>query len=62
VVVIKVRVKLAENEQGSLRCPIERFILKKLIIVHLKEKYHVEVSNKFSALENLDAVVENIIA
>jgi hypothetical protein len=37
---------------------MERFNLKKLNDVEGKEKYHVEVSNRFAALEDLDAEVE----
>jgi uncharacterized metal-binding protein YceD (DUF177 family) len=37
---------------------MERFNLKKLNEVECKEKYHVEVSNRFAALEDLDAEVE----
>jgi hypothetical protein len=37
---------------------MERFNLKKLNEVEGKEKYHVEVSNRFAALEDLDAEVE----
>jgi hypothetical protein len=41
---------------------MERFHLKKLNEVEGKEKYHVEISNRFAALEDLDAEVEiNII-
>jgi hypothetical protein len=40
---------LAENEG---------FNLKKLNEVECKEQYHVEVSNRFAALEDLDAEVE----
>jgi hypothetical protein len=36
---------------------MERFNLKKLIIVEAKEKYHNEVSKRFSALEDLDTEV-----
>jgi hypothetical protein len=35
-----------------------RFNLKKLNEVEGKEKYHVEVSNRFATLEDLDAEVE----
>jgi hypothetical protein len=35
-----------------------RFNLKKLNEVEGKEKYHVEVSNRFAALEDLDAEFE----
>jgi hypothetical protein len=37
---------------------MERFNLKKLNDVEGKEKYHVEVPNRFLALEDLDAEVE----
>jgi hypothetical protein len=37
---------------------MERFNLKKLNEVEGKEKYRVEVSNKFAALEDLDTEVE----
>jgi hypothetical protein len=37
---------------------MERFNLKKLNDVEGKEKYRVEVSNRFPALEDLDAEVD----
>jgi hypothetical protein len=37
---------------------MERFNLKKLNEVEGKEKYHIEVSQRFAALEDLDAEVE----
>jgi hypothetical protein len=37
---------------------MERFNLKKLNDVEGKEKYRVEVSNRFAALEDLDVEVE----
>jgi hypothetical protein len=51
-VVVKVRERLAVNKQRSQRFHLERFNLS-------KEQYHVGVSNRFAALENLDAEVEN---
>jgi hypothetical protein len=39
---------------------MERFNLKKLNEVEGKEKYHVEVTNRFAALEDLDVEVETI--
>jgi len=33
---------------------LERFDLRKLDDVEVKEKYQVEISNRFAALENLD--------
>jgi lipoate-protein ligase A len=50
--------RLAVNEQGSHKFHMERFNLKKLNEVDGKEKYHVDVSNRFAALEDLDAEVE----
>jgi hypothetical protein len=37
---------------------MEKFSLKKLNKVEGKEQYHVEISNRFPALENLDAEVD----
>jgi hypothetical protein len=37
---------------------LERFSLKKLKKAEAKEKYRVEVSNRFAALEDLDADIE----
>jgi hypothetical protein len=57
-VVAKVRERIAVNKQGSHRFHMERFNLKKLNEVEDKEQYRVEVSNRFAALEDLDAEVE----
>jgi hypothetical protein len=56
--VVKVRERLAVNKQRSHRFHMERFNLKKLNEVEGKEQYHVEVSNRFTALEDLDTDVE----
>jgi hypothetical protein len=37
---------------------MERFNLKKLNEVEGKEQYRVEISNRFTALENLDTAVD----
>jgi hypothetical protein len=58
LVVAKVRERLAVNTQRSQRFHMERFNLKKLNEVEGKEQYHVEVSNRFAALEDLDTEVE----
>jgi hypothetical protein len=55
-VVAKVRERLAVNKQISQRFDMERFNPKKLNEVEGKEKFHVEVSNRFAALEDLDAL------
>jgi hypothetical protein len=57
-VVAKVRERLAVNKQRSQRFHMERFNLKKLNEVEGKEQSHVEVSNRFAALEELDTEVE----
>jgi hypothetical protein len=62
LVVAKVRERLAVNKQGSQRFDMERFNLKKLNEVEGKEKFRVEVSNRFASLEDLDAEVEINIA
>jgi hypothetical protein len=58
LVVAKIRERIAVNKQGSHKFHMERFNLKKLNEVEDKEKCRVEVSNRFAALENLDAEVE----
>jgi hypothetical protein len=54
LVVAKVRERLAVNKQRSQRLNMERFNLKKLNYVEVKEQFRVEVSNRFAALEDLD--------
>jgi hypothetical protein len=44
----KVRERLAVNKQRSHRFHMERFNFNKLNEVGAKEKYHIEVSNKFA--------------
>jgi hypothetical protein len=51
----KVKERLAVNTQSLHRFHIESFILQKLNKVEGKEQYHVEVLNRFAALEDLDA-------
>jgi hypothetical protein len=46
------------NKQGSHRFHIERLNLNKLNKVEGKEKYSVEVSNRFAGLKDLDAGVD----
>jgi hypothetical protein len=57
-VVARVRERLAVNKQRSHRFDMERFKLKKLNDVEGKEQFRVEVSNRFAALEGLDAEVD----
>jgi hypothetical protein len=58
LVVAKVRERLAVNRKRSQRFHMEMFNLKKLSEVEGKEQLGVEVSNRFAALEGLDAEVE----
>jgi hypothetical protein len=53
LVVAKVRERLTANKQRSQRFHMERFNLKKLNEVEVKEQYRVEVSNRFAALEDM---------
>jgi hypothetical protein len=55
--VVKVRERLAVNKQRSQRFHMERFNIKKLNDVEGKEQFHVEVSNRFAAMEDLDTEV-----
>jgi uncharacterized FlaG/YvyC family protein len=55
-VVAKVRERLAVSKQKTRQVHTERFNLKKLNEVEGKEQYHVEISNRFASLENLDEV------
>jgi hypothetical protein len=49
---------IAVNKQGPHKFHMQRFKLKKLDKVEGKEKCHVEDSNRFAALEDLDAEIE----
>jgi hypothetical protein len=56
--VAKVRERLAVNKERPQRFHMERFNLMKLYEVESTQQYRVEVSNRFTALEDLDAAVE----
>jgi hypothetical protein len=58
LVMAKVSERLAVNKQRSYRFHMERFNLKKFNEVEGKEQFRVEVSNRFAALEDLDAEKE----
>jgi hypothetical protein len=57
-VVAKVRESLAVKKQRSPRFHMGRFNIEKLKDVASKEQFRAEVSNRFAALEDLDAEVE----
>jgi hypothetical protein len=52
------QLRLAASKQTMPRFHVERFNLKKLNKVEHKEQYRVEISNRFTALENSDAEVD----
>jgi hypothetical protein len=54
----KVRDRLAVSKQTTQEFDMETFNLKKLNEVEGKEHYQVEISNRFTALENLDDDVD----
>jgi hypothetical protein len=58
LVVGNVRERLTVNKEGSHRFHMEMFNLKKLNEVEGKDKYRIEVSKMFAALEDLDAEVD----
>jgi hypothetical protein len=58
LVVAKFRERLTVNKQILHRFHMERFSLKKLHEVEGKEKYCVEISNRFAPLDDLDAEVD----
>jgi 50S ribosomal subunit-associated GTPase HflX len=53
-VVAKVRERLAVNKQAAQKSDGERFNLRKLKELEVKEKYQIEITNRFAALEDLD--------
>jgi hypothetical protein len=56
--VAKVRERLAVNKQRSRSFHMGRFNIKNLNKVEIKERYRVEVSNRFAALEDMNAEAE----
>jgi GH43 family beta-xylosidase len=58
LVVAKIWERLAVSTQTTQRVHLERFNLRKINKVEGKEQQHVEISNRFTALENLDTEVD----
>jgi hypothetical protein len=54
LVVAKLRERISVSKRVRQNFDLERFDLKKLSDVEVKEKYQVEISNRFAALESLD--------
>jgi hypothetical protein len=51
--VAKVRERLAASKQESQNFDVERFNLRKLNELEVRKQYQIEISNRFTALENL---------
>jgi hypothetical protein len=54
LVVAKLRERISVSKWPKQNSDLERFDLKKLDGIDVKEKYQVEISNRFAALEGLD--------
>jgi len=54
LVVAKLRESLAVRKQAAQKFEGERFNLEKLKELEVKEKYQIEIKNRFAALENLN--------
>jgi hypothetical protein len=52
--VAKLRERISLSRRARQNCDLERFDLNKLDDIEVKEKYQVEISNRFAALESLD--------
>jgi hypothetical protein len=50
----KLRERISVSKRARQNSHLERFDLKKLDDVEVKERYQVEISNQFAALESLD--------
>jgi len=53
-VVAKLRERLAVRKQAAQTFDGERFNMRKLNELGVKEKYQIEITNRFAALENLN--------
>jgi hypothetical protein len=54
LVVAKLRERLAVHKQVAQKFEGERFNLRKLKELEVKEKYQIEITNRFAGLENLN--------
>jgi hypothetical protein len=54
LVMAKLRERISVSKQARHKFDVERFDLKKLNDVDVKEKYQVEISNTLANLESLD--------
>jgi hypothetical protein len=51
--VAKLRERISVSKQARQKFDVERFDLKKVDDIEVKEMYQVEISNRFGALESL---------
>jgi predicted lipase len=54
LVVAKVRERSTVNKQAAQKFEGERYNLRKLKELEIRKQYHIEITNRFAALENLD--------
>jgi hypothetical protein len=54
LVVAKLRERISVSKRARQEFDVETFDLKKLHDVEVKEKYQVDISNRFAVLESLD--------
>jgi hypothetical protein len=58
LVVVKLRERISVSKRARQKFDFKRLLLRKFDDVEVKEKYQVEISNRFEALENLDENLE----
>ena len=54
LLVAKVRERLEESKQTAHKFHVERFNLRKLSELEVREEYQIKISNRRAALENLN--------
>jgi hypothetical protein len=54
LVVAKLRERISVSRRARQKFDLERFHLKKVDDIEVREKYQVEISNRFATLESLD--------
>jgi hypothetical protein len=54
----KVRKRISVSKRATQKFDLERSELTNLDNAEVKEKYQVEISNRFVALENLDKILD----
>jgi hypothetical protein len=61
LVITKLRERISLSKRGRQKFDVEWFYLKELDDVEVNEKYQVEISNRFAALESLDGILTLIM-